>query len=94
MPNSCKGKVVHRATISKILILRTINRSCCPDDVKTALLGLQSVDDCAVSRTKDAGAAGQHVWSVTFLQVFLDRWKDIAVLEGKCGESPTNSKAL
>lgn len=41
----------------------------CPADVETALLGLQSVDDCSVSRTAEAGAAGQHVWSVTFLEV-------------------------
>ncbi|CAM9763265.1 unnamed protein product [Pylaiella littoralis] len=38
------------------------------DDMKTALLGLQSVVDCEVSRTP-AGVARQHVWAVTFLEV-------------------------
>lgn len=37
-------------------------------DVEAALLGLQSVDDCRVTRTP-AGSAGQHVWTVTFIEV-------------------------
>lgn len=38
------------------------------DDMELALLDLQSVEDCEVSRTP-AGSAGQHVWAVTFLEV-------------------------
>ncbi|CAM9102436.1 unnamed protein product [Scytosiphon promiscuus] len=38
------------------------------DDMQTALLGLQSIEDCEVSRSP-TGSAGQHVWAVTFLEV-------------------------
>lgn len=37
------------------------------DEVETALLGLESIDACEVSRTA-AGSAEQHVWAVTFLE--------------------------
>lgn len=40
----------------------------CADDMETALLGLQSIEECEVSRTP-AGSAGQHVWAITFLEV-------------------------
>lgn len=36
--------------------------------MQTALLALQSVEECEVSRTP-TGDAGQHVWAVTFLEV-------------------------
>eukprot|EP00752_Nemacystus_decipiens_P003960 g3626.t1 len=38
------------------------------DDMETALLDLQSIEECEVSRTP-TGDAGQHVWAVTFLEV-------------------------
>lgn len=62
--------------------------------MKAALLGLESVDDCAVSRTKDAGTAGQHVWSVTFLEVILDRWMDTALWDVNCGKVSSHPKVL
>ena len=37
-------------------------------DMESALLGLESVEACQVSRTR-AGSAGQHSWAVTFLEV-------------------------
>ena len=37
-------------------------------DLEAALVGLQSVQECAVSRTPP-GSAGQHVWAVTFIKV-------------------------
>lgn len=37
------------------------------DEMETALLGLESIDACEVSRTA-AGSAEQHVWAVTFLE--------------------------
>lgn len=41
-----------------------------PDEVSRALLSLESVDSCEVSRN-EAGSAGQHTWALTFLQVGL-----------------------
>jgi len=48
-----------------------------PDEVETALLGLESIDACEVSRTA-AGSADQHVWAVTFLEV---SWHTCGLLE-------------
>ena len=38
------------------------------DDVEAALLGLESIVSCEVSRSA-TGSAQQHVWAVTFLEV-------------------------